>query len=335
MWSTSEPSQQTVADLIAEGRSALLAGERVRARALLQMAIRDDPENAEAWLWMSGTHTVPEDIAYCLQQVLRIEPDNAQALDGIEWLQEAHGVAPHVPETVAPPPPVLNIPQPEPAPESQSRTRPSRPIAPAPPRTSTTKAKVFTAAQPVKPLWAGTHIIAIGVLVGLLRLVLLLRPTELLLARSARGPIEPVAALGLTAITAVGHSLAFLLVWALLANMLNRARTDRATDHSSSAAQIGQVLLPGYGVAGALIVAASALSWSERRWTTALIAIALILLGCAVASIWRLNQLARTVQPQRKQPFRLTMQLLVPAVAVMAAGLFLAATVVRLLLTSL
>src|SRR5687768_6903090 len=77
---------KTTAELIAEGRDALLAGEKARAQALLQMAVRDEPDNVEAWLWLSGTHTRPEEMAYCLHQVLEREPDHPQAQEGLAWL---------------------------------------------------------------------------------------------------------------------------------------------------------------------------------------------------------------------------------------------------------
>src|SRR3954453_17606327 len=103
-----EANQRPPAALIAEGRDALFAGERARARELLQAAVREDPDNAEAWLWLSGTHTAPSDMAFCLREALRLDPGNEQAREGLAWLEAQHGLpqAPIETETsdIQPPP---------------------------------------------------------------------------------------------------------------------------------------------------------------------------------------------------------------------------------------
>src|SRR3712207_6332499 len=88
MATTTQTTRQTIDELVAEGRAALLAGEKARARSLLQIAVRDAPDNVEAWLWLSGTQSRPDEIAYCLSQVLRLDPDNQQAHEGLAWLAE-------------------------------------------------------------------------------------------------------------------------------------------------------------------------------------------------------------------------------------------------------
>ncbi|MDQ5850528.1 MAG: tetratricopeptide repeat protein, partial [Chloroflexota bacterium] len=92
MVSPSRTRHTTTADLIAEGREALLAGDKARARALLEQAVEGAPDSVEAWLWLSGTHTAPDEMARCLRQVLALDPDNQQALEGLAWLAETYGL---------------------------------------------------------------------------------------------------------------------------------------------------------------------------------------------------------------------------------------------------
>src|SRR5438046_2213901 len=40
----------------------------------------------EWWLWLSGVWDSPDPVRYCLERPLRIDPDNARALRGMEWL---------------------------------------------------------------------------------------------------------------------------------------------------------------------------------------------------------------------------------------------------------
>ena len=57
------------------------------ARGLLLQIIRQEPHNALAWLWLAQTLDDPKRQADCLQQALRVEPDNPDALAGVEALR--------------------------------------------------------------------------------------------------------------------------------------------------------------------------------------------------------------------------------------------------------
>lgn len=57
-----------------------------QARIVLLQIIREDPNNELAWLWLAQTLDDPARQRDCLQQVLRINPDNADALLGAEAL---------------------------------------------------------------------------------------------------------------------------------------------------------------------------------------------------------------------------------------------------------
>lgn len=57
------------------------------ARGLLLQIIRQDPNNVLAWLWLAQTLDDPKRQADCLRQALRVEPDNPDALAGVEALR--------------------------------------------------------------------------------------------------------------------------------------------------------------------------------------------------------------------------------------------------------
>ena len=76
----------SIADLLVRGKQAAMSGQRELARETLAHVVYLDPGNAEGWLWLSGVVDQPEQVRYCLERTLRIEPHNSRALRGIEWL---------------------------------------------------------------------------------------------------------------------------------------------------------------------------------------------------------------------------------------------------------
>lgn len=86
-----------------EGIVAAKAGERAQARELLQRVVEADERNARAWLWLSGVVTTLEDREVCLENVLALEPDNARARQGLEWVREQMAATPQIePESPLP-----------------------------------------------------------------------------------------------------------------------------------------------------------------------------------------------------------------------------------------
>lgn len=65
----------------------LRSGKRIEARDRLREIVRADPQNAQAWLWLSGAAASEEERLESLREVLRIDPHNATALRGIAQLQ--------------------------------------------------------------------------------------------------------------------------------------------------------------------------------------------------------------------------------------------------------
>ena len=68
--------------------AAVHSGDKETAQRLLAQVIRDDPQNATAWLWMSSVTDSDEDRRHCLEQVLTINPHNETAQRGLEALSQ-------------------------------------------------------------------------------------------------------------------------------------------------------------------------------------------------------------------------------------------------------
>jgi hypothetical protein len=95
---SSEPTEYTNADsLVLEGIKAIKVQETAQAYDLLSRAIRLNPRCDKAWLWLSAVVETDEKRSYCLQQALKINPENAAARQGLERL------APSAPEPASPP----------------------------------------------------------------------------------------------------------------------------------------------------------------------------------------------------------------------------------------
>lgn len=62
-------------------------GDRANATVALRQAISLNPLHEHAWLRLSETFDDPHEVACCLQIVLQINPENAQAQRGIAWIR--------------------------------------------------------------------------------------------------------------------------------------------------------------------------------------------------------------------------------------------------------
>ena len=69
--------------MLQEAIDAIRKGQRIRARDLLTRLLRSDQTNPEYWLWMSSVVDTPKEQIYCLNSVLRIDPDNQRAKQGL------------------------------------------------------------------------------------------------------------------------------------------------------------------------------------------------------------------------------------------------------------
>ena len=121
--------QQKADRLLREGIAAAKAGQRERARELLMRVVERDEENVSAWLWLSGVVDSLDDRQVCLENALTLDPNNAAAHKGLDWVRKQK-------ETQAPPP-AETVPPAETgaplasAPESPTAGRARTPVSPA------------------------------------------------------------------------------------------------------------------------------------------------------------------------------------------------------------
>lgn len=73
--------------MVKEAIRAYRAGHKDEAQALLMKAVDLDQYNEQAWMWLSAVVVSLEDRIVCLENVLDINPDNADARRGLTMLQ--------------------------------------------------------------------------------------------------------------------------------------------------------------------------------------------------------------------------------------------------------
>lgn len=69
-----------------DGIIALRTGEKEKARALIAKAIKEEPQNEKAWMWMFNASVNDKEKIACLKQILQINPKNTKALAMLENL---------------------------------------------------------------------------------------------------------------------------------------------------------------------------------------------------------------------------------------------------------
>ena len=93
------------------GIEAAREGNKEEARNLFRLLSRQEPNNAQAWLWLAGVAENREERQGALEHVLELEPNNEMAMKGLQAL----GVRP-TPGGVSPTPTLTPAPFPEPTP---------------------------------------------------------------------------------------------------------------------------------------------------------------------------------------------------------------------------
>jgi hypothetical protein len=84
-----EPQESTRIDRLLDAIELVQANQREAALLILRELIREDKDFEEAWLWMSVAVDSPDKSAVCLDNVLRINPNNARASAALFRLREA------------------------------------------------------------------------------------------------------------------------------------------------------------------------------------------------------------------------------------------------------
>ena len=91
-------NQREAVRLFERGVAAARGGQRRLAVVLLSRAVQFDPRHEQAWLWLSGVLDAPDEVAFCLQSVLKINPGNERARQGLAWLEQRNlGTTPTAP----------------------------------------------------------------------------------------------------------------------------------------------------------------------------------------------------------------------------------------------
>jgi hypothetical protein len=85
-------------DKLEQAIGFIKSGDKGNARQLLIEVIRSDPNNEMAWLWMSAVVEDAQQKRECLEKVLNINPDNAQAQVGLSKLEHQDRDIPHIPK---------------------------------------------------------------------------------------------------------------------------------------------------------------------------------------------------------------------------------------------
>ncbi len=320
-------------ELIAQGRAALLEGDRERARALLQQAVALDPRSDEAWVWLAGAHTEPEEMARCLRRALAANPLNEQAQEGLQWLADEYGIATHESRAAAP---ALSSGAPEAsAARPATGTTHSSATAQAPSATMSdaVRSSQIAPMQPARSpaatgvvalLEAALLPIAAGALLGLLRLARWLWPATLALLRPDAGSISWSGAVGIALAAAVTHGLALLPAWIALGWSLSRARGERRGDLFDSLRRAGYLWTPALLWSGALLATFIGLRLSPLGWRLMSITAAMLVATGLILMIRRLWRLLARLQVSAGERRRVGVRLILIAVVAAAPGLLLA-----------
>lgn len=91
----------TTETIYEQALQAIEQGDKARARDLLTRVLKEQPQNLDAWLWMSSVVETSKEKIYCLQQAYRLDSQNEIALRGLILL----GAAPA--GSILPPAPLL------------------------------------------------------------------------------------------------------------------------------------------------------------------------------------------------------------------------------------
>jgi len=102
-------SEEQAIQFLQQGIAAARAKKTDEARRLLQAAIRLDPGNETAWLWLSSVAKDSQERIFYLRQILQINPQNELALKGLQALGVTIGDQPQAAAR-----PAVSVPRPAP-----------------------------------------------------------------------------------------------------------------------------------------------------------------------------------------------------------------------------
>jgi tetratricopeptide (TPR) repeat protein len=86
-----DPDGPSLEEMLANGIAAVKAGQMEQAQEWLVALLQIDRYNEQGWLWLSGAADNAQDRLDCMQEILKINPNNAFAQRGLAALR-AKGV---------------------------------------------------------------------------------------------------------------------------------------------------------------------------------------------------------------------------------------------------
>ncbi len=99
---------QTVDNLLQQAIQTARDGDRAGARKLLSAAVRQDPTNPRAWYLLSQVVDQPDQVRFCLNKVLEIDPQHPKAIEKLATLNMGAGL-----DVQTPPPKPYSPPEPQ------------------------------------------------------------------------------------------------------------------------------------------------------------------------------------------------------------------------------
>jgi tetratricopeptide (TPR) repeat protein len=148
-------------ELVQQGIAASKSGDKRRARELLTQAVQVDPQNEQAWLWLSDTLTDAVFRRICLEKVLAINPASVVARRGLGALAERPAVS--EPPAIRWPPSARAPQEPDPPPASPLDDDPLRDHTSPSPASIPNLLRPSNASPASPPigstcLWCGAHV---------------------------------------------------------------------------------------------------------------------------------------------------------------------------------
>lgn len=87
-----------MSDNLRLGIDAARAGHATEARKYLVAALKQDPDNVPAMLWLAFVLSSPHDSIRLLERVLSLDPENKRARAGLRWARGRLGLSPDEPD---------------------------------------------------------------------------------------------------------------------------------------------------------------------------------------------------------------------------------------------
>jgi Tol biopolymer transport system component len=92
--------ENNIQELMRQGIEAAREGNKAEARKFFEQVTEQDDQNEKAWMWLASVMETDEERRVCLQQVVRINPLNERAQEGLKKLELRGGGQPAEDEVI-------------------------------------------------------------------------------------------------------------------------------------------------------------------------------------------------------------------------------------------